>query len=141
MPPRHSRRIPPAPLPRPTILLALWWASLAVVVGLTLAPGMGPPPRFGLDKVAHFAAYAWLALLASLALADQRHRTARRWAWSGLLLVAVASEAGQAFIPGRQPLLGDMAANVGGLGCGIVLAHLFTRRRTGSGAPRGLRSR
>lgn len=118
------------------VLAALWMVSLLTVVALSLAPGLGPPSRFGFDKVVHFAAYGWLALLGGLAVAAPRQW---RLSWplfswplwpllvAGLLGMAVLSEAAQGLIDSRQARLGDAAANLLGVLSGLWLARRVPR--------------
>lgn len=101
----------------------LWWLSLAAVLFLSTAPGMGPPERFGLDKVAHFSAYAWLALLTALTL---RGRTAR-WAGVALVCTALGTELAQSLVDGRSAMVADAAASVAGLVAGTALAAVISR--------------
>lgn len=133
-------------MPRPSValrrpLLFLWGASLIAVIVLTLTPGLGPPSRFGLDKAAHFAAYAWLAMLGWLTLTangtgdgtgrDRRLRRVRlRWVLiAGLVLLAAGSEAAQFLIDSRHARLSDGAANGAGVAVGLGVGRWLTRLR------------
>lgn len=101
----------------------LWWISLGAVVFLSTAPGLGPPERLALDKIAHFSAYGWLALLTVLSL---RGRTAR-WAGGGLLCTAFGTEAAQMLADGRTAMIGDAVANLAGLGAGTAMGLAVLR--------------
>lgn len=107
----------------PGVAVWLWWLSLAAVLFLSAAPGMGPPERFGLDKIAHFSAYAWLALLAAVTLRGR----AARWAGLALVCMALGTEALQALIASRSAMLGDAAANLAGLAAGTTAAVAILR--------------
>lgn len=101
----------------------LWWASLAVVIVLTLTPGLGPPGQFGLDKVAHFLAFGWLALLAALVLP----RRGGRWAVVVLLLSALGTEMAQMMIATRSSMIGDAVANLAGIVVGTTFGRALAR--------------
>lgn len=92
-----------------------------VVFGL-ISTGMGS----WLHEVAarldaeHAIAYAGLVILFALAW---REKVGLLWLAIGLFALGMALELLQAFVPHRQPRLGDLAAN--GLGIGIGLAGVF----------------
>ena len=96
-----------------------WWVLTAAwMTGITVAsaqPGgqVGLPP--GVDKVAHFLEYAVLGYLST---------RATRAPLTGFLVAAVfgaTDEVHQAFVPGREPGLGDWMADLAG---GFVGARL-----------------
>lgn len=101
----------------------LWWASLALVIVLTLTPGLGPPGRFGLDKIAHFAAYGWLSFLTALTL----RRGVVAWALAVLLCAAVGTEFLQTLVTSRSAMLSDAISNLLGIACGTTIGHLLLR--------------
>lgn len=109
------------------LLLILWAASVAAVCVLSLMPGAGLPPAVPhLDKFAHFAAYAWLALLPMLGMGT------RRGAFGGagaMIFLGAALEVAQAFVPLREPSLLDLGANILGVLVGMRLGvRLKTRQ-------------
>lgn len=73
------------------------------------------PGWFGFDKLLHMAAYAVLA--AAMAYALPRRYLSSRPGRAGILIVlfcflyGLSDEFHQSFIPGRQPSLGDLAAD------------------------------
>jgi len=101
----------------------LWCVSLAIVIALTLAPGLGPPATFGLDKIAHFAAYGGLAALAALTLQPR----IRRWALLVLLIAACSTEVAQMLITDRSGKVADALANVLGIVVGTTVGRALTR--------------
>lgn len=114
------------------IRTGLWWISLTAVIALSITPDMGPPERFGLDKAAHFAAYAWLGLLASVSL---RGRVLGA-SLVALLCTAIGTEAMQVVVEGRSAGMGDVAANLCGLAAGMALGRAWARRGSSSSPPR-----
>ncbi len=101
----------------------LWWASLGVVIALTLTPGLGPPGRFGLDKAAHFIAFGWLSLLAALVLRER----GGRWVLIVLLLSAVGTEMAQMLVATRSSMIGDAVANLAGVALGTTFGRAVAR--------------
>ena len=100
---------------------------LCVITVLALTP---TPPReadFGWDKLNHVAAFAALAVTASLGFA-------RAWARVGVSLLAYGAliEVVQAFIPNRSADWDDLLADAIGIALGLALA---------AGASRWLRRR
>ncbi|MGC2855224.1 VanZ family protein [Novispirillum sp. DQ9] len=110
----------------------LWWISLIAVIALSITPDMGPPERFGLDKAAHFAAYAWLGLLTSVSL---RGRVLGA-SLAALLCTAIGTEVVQVVVEGRSAGMGDVAANLCGLAAGMALGRAWARRGGGRLLPR-----
>ena len=114
------------------------WAG--VLFFLSAIPGTDHPPSFfpGEDKVAHLGLYAVLGC----ALAWGRSRGAGPASGAegaGLrlalpmaagLLYGVSDEWHQAFVPGRDVSLGDLAADAVGLALGYWLFTRFMGRRT-----------
>lgn len=105
------------------------WAG--VLFCLSAIPDMDAPPVFfdGEDKVAHVFLYGVLGV----ALARGRVRSGGGgggWLVPALgVLYAVSDEWHQSWVPGRDPSLGDLAADTLGLllGYGLFLSYL-TRR-------------
>lgn len=104
--------------PRPFIL-ALWAASLAAVAWLSLAPASDVPPLFPhIDKLGHFVAYAWLALLPMRGFAT---RDAAFRAVGAVIFYGAGLEVAQAFVPTRDPSFPDLLADLAGTGLGAWL--------------------
>jgi VanZ family protein len=93
------------------ILLPTWWASIALVIYLSLKPGLELPGDFwSADKVYHSLAYAWLMFLPEL-LFDARRRP-------GIALALVAMGIAIEYIQpsfGRTFEYGDMAVDAVGV--------------------------
>ncbi|MBU1003768.1 MAG: VanZ family protein [Proteobacteria bacterium] len=101
------------------LVLALWAASLVAVAWLSLTPGAETPPLFPhQDKLLHFLAYAWLALLPLRGFAT---RNAAFTGAGAMIFFGAALEVAQAFVPLRQPSLADLLANSAGVGFGMWL--------------------
>ena len=73
--------------------------------------------------------HALLFGLASLLLG-----LARRRAWQDLMLLGLATEALQVFVPGRGPGFHDMLVDWSGVLCGLVLSRVLRPRRGFAGA-------
>ncbi|MGD8321147.1 MAG: VanZ family protein [Gemmatimonadota bacterium] len=116
-------------------ILTVWgpaavWA--AVLFLLSALPGVDDriPILFpGEDKVAHFVLYAVLGAC----LAWGRRRGGSRLPVGVLLLLGVAYGASdewhQAFVPGRDPSVGDWAADTLGVVLGYTIFSSILRRR------------
>ena len=106
----------------------LAWAALVVV--WAVIPGRVLPGKVvpGLDKIAHFAFYAVLALLAQRAV-----RRSRLTSWAAVTvscgLLGAMLELVQHFLPGRSMSIADMLANLAGAAVGSAAYILWTRKR------------
>ena len=78
------------------------------------------------DKWLHLGIFALLGWLGAQAWRQQPAR--RRQLLGGLLLVAVATECLQYWVPGRSPSLGDLLADLAGLLLGTLAARAGARR-------------
>jgi VanZ family protein len=113
----------------PRLLYVLWSISLVLVVTGSLLPASSPVVRAVgklpvSQKVLHFLAYTWLALLALLAI--------RRWhsamlAALAMILLGVALEFGQKLVPGRSFEIRDMFINGFGVLTGVAIGILSRR--------------
>lgn len=99
---------------------ALWAGVLFFLSAQSSLPG-APSIPFG-DKVAHFLLYAVLGV----ALAWAGRRSHRVWTGAALILLgivfAASDEWHQAFVPRRQPSIGDLWADVFGIIGGFLVA-------------------
>jgi len=106
---------------------AVAWA--AVIFAASSRPGSGLDLSSGLDKVAHFAAYAVLGL------ALGRGQAASGWPWAAALvlglLYAASDELHQALVPGRHPDAADWVADALGTAAGLYCFHRWRRPRPG----------
>jgi VanZ family protein len=106
--------------------LALWAASMAAVVYLSLLPDVDMPGDYpDIDKLYHMAGYAWLAFLPCFGFARKRVGLA---ASLSMIVLGCALEYAQGYVPGRMPSLGDMAANTAGVLLGIAAGRLLRYR-------------
>jgi VanZ family protein len=106
------------------LLRAAFWSALLVIAALAFGPPVGPEGPEHLDKLNHLLAFALLTVLAQAAYPD-RPRAALRWAL--LLAYGLLIEVVQAFLPGRELSLLDLAAD----GAGILTGALILRRGFG----------
>lgn len=118
-----------------TLLVAAWSTYLAAILVLSLVP-LSVPGAVS-DKVLHA-----LAFLAASALTFVAFRQRRRMlkGLAVVLLVGIASEAGQLLVPGRHASLLDLLADAVGMVLGIPIGLLLAAamaslaRRYGLGA-------
>lgn len=106
------------------------WAG--VLFFMSAIPGRDHPPYLfpGEDKVAHLVVYGVLG--AALAWAGHRgpHPAPRPVVlWALGVLYGISDEAHQAFVPGRDVSLGDLAADAAGVALGYWLLTRFLGRR------------
>ncbi len=104
------------------LIYVLWGLSVAGVVFLSLRPGADFPLSFwNADKLGHFLAYLWLALLPALVI-----QSLIRMILLSLLLVSLGMllECLQIHVPGRSFSLADMIANTIGVLLGIAAGKL-----------------
>jgi VanZ family protein len=105
-------------LPAPLLALTLWLLSSRSTLPM-------PQGVFGLDKVAHFTAYAALAF--ALGLWPKRESWKAHPLRTALLIVALASVYGgidelhQSFVPGRDASVYDWIADTLGAGFGVAV--------------------
>ncbi|HEX5726497.1 MAG TPA: VanZ family protein [Longimicrobiaceae bacterium] len=96
---------------------ALLWA--AVLFWLSSRPTVPGPDLPGLDKLAHFAAYALLGAL--LSHGARRSGVAAPWIVGAGWLYALSDEVHQGFVPGRSPEAADWLADAVGVLFGIFV--------------------
>ena len=125
--------------------MSLWLAMVVAVVVVSLLPSTAPPGEFGIDKVAHIAAYLVLTIIPAAVLP---RTTAVRSVMLFLIAIGAGVELAQSYIPGRQGSAADMLANAAGIVLGawagrqiwrrLILARIMARStRTGGPNPRG----
>lgn len=103
------------------IILPVWVFSMVIVIWLSLTPKVEFPIDFwNADKLYHCAAYAWLAWLPMIGFGN---RSRALTASLSMILLGVALEIGQYYVPGRTFSFLDMTAN----GLGTMLG-LFAGR-------------
>jgi len=83
---------------------------------LSLSPTAKVSAR--IDEYVHALAFAGLSVLALLAFRQTKNAAL---ALASVLIVGLASEAAQFFIPGRSASFEDVAANLTGMAAGLVL--------------------
>lgn len=108
---------------------ALAWA--AVLFSISSRPTLPTDLGGGLDKVAHFGAFAVLGLLLAHGALGQRLPIG--WPILLGLAYAAADEIHQAFVPGRYPDAADWVADA--LGVAAACFYLYRRRTGGSRTP------
>ena len=97
---------------------------MTVAPSVTLEHTTHPSVRIQAQKVLHFCAYTWLALLALLAI---RRRSLAVLAALSIILLGVALEFGQKWVPGRDFEVRDMFINGFGVLTGIAIGILGRR--------------
>jgi len=110
----------------PRILIqTVWLISIVLVIWLSTIPGGAiSPDVFGIDKIEHFTAYAWLSILPFTGFKKQSN------AFIAIFLIFILGgllELGQGHILGRTASTKDMIANSIGILMGIY-PGLRTRR-------------
>jgi len=111
------------------LLYVLWLVSILLVVIGSLLPASSPVIRAVgrlpvSQKVLHFCAYTWMALLALLTI---KRRPLAVMALA-LILLGVALEFGQKLVPGRAFEIRDMFINGFGVLTGIAIGIVSRRR-------------
>lgn len=109
--------------------LAIFWGwvlSLGFILYGSLSPEMQVKTQIeNSDKILHALAYTWLAFGARISFIP-RSRSVRLGI--GLIFLGCAVELGQSLIPGRFFSWADMLANSLGVGLGLGLAVLISRK-------------
>jgi len=96
------------------------------VIAASVAPGSGEPSGlFGLDKVAHLAAYAFLSSLGWVLIEPLRRKLL--WVVWAVALGGIL-EIAQLYVPLRSCSPFDFLADVLGVGVGVLVALLLHKR-------------
>lgn len=111
---------------------ALAWAAFVIYIG---GRSSVPAPRVDLplDKVAHFAMYGILGLLAGRAARQTWHRLGWGWFVAGGLILGALDELQQYFIPSRSSDPMDWLADAAGYLIGFWLVYRGVARAHGRG--------
>jgi hypothetical protein len=116
--------------------LTLWLPPLvqmAIIFAISSIPDLGAVPGGVSDKTGHFIGYAILAALLLRALAGGRLAgfTWRRAALAVVIAGAygISDELHQAFVPGRSPDLGDIAADTLGAAAAVLFVGALAAGR------------
>lgn len=104
---------------------ALLWA--AVLFSFSSRSTIPADLGGGMDKVAHFGAFAVLGLL--LGYAARAQGWAMRWPVLIGLVYAATDEIHQSFVPGRSPDAADWVADALGVVAGCSVLYLRSGRR------------
>jgi VanZ family protein len=110
-------------------LPALLWAAL--IFALSSRPTLATPRIAGIDKVAHFGAYAVLGALLSHAGIRSGVPAVPLLALG--VLYGASDEWHQSFVPGRSPDVADWGADVLGVAAGLLLHRRWLRTRSPHG--------
>jgi VanZ family protein len=128
------RRTLSAALLSPWGWLAAWAAAAAVTAIVYLAPQTAPPGDYHADKIVHLLVFFMLGV-------PLRHAGLRPVGVAILVVVnvslAVGLELAQSFVPGRQFGMLDIAANLMGLGLGVMTGMWLEASLAPSRRPRG----
>lgn len=123
MPPTPPNATPPPNVPRGrrTWFLAGWLQVAAVIVTCLLPLARLPGPDLPwTDKLYHAGAFALLMWWFAVAQSPASHRRAALW----LVLLGIAIEFAQGFVPFRSPSLDDVIADSFGVICGWLAARV-----------------
>lgn len=122
--PRFPWRVPARPLPLAAFGIVFVVLALGIVVigRVPHANAAFQPPW---DKVAHFCAFAALALAGLVATAG---RAPLAVCWTGVV-VAALDELGQRGVPGRSADVGDFATDVTATLLTVLVCVVLTRTR------------
>ncbi len=115
--------------PASAVILAIWFLSSQSTLPV-------PQAVFGMDKVAHFIAYAVLSFSVSLCFPQESFRKAFWRTAVAIFLITVLygalDEFHQSFVPGRDTSVWDWLADVVGAGVGVIGSWLINiRKRSG----------
>lgn len=98
-------------------------------------PNRGQRLHVGIYKLAHLIEYGVLGVLVAGATRTLKVPRAMWWAWVTVALYAISDEVHQFVVPGRTPLVTDVAIDaLGGL-LGIYAYVIFRRIREGQELP------
>ncbi|MFO7877519.1 MAG: hypothetical protein R6U55_13145 [Desulfovermiculus sp.] len=123
----HNKTISPQTIIR--IQQAIFWGWL-FSLGLILYGSLSPDTQINTqiensDKILHASAYTWLAFGARISFTPPSHSVRLG---IGLIFLGCAVELIQSQIPGRFFSGADMLANALGVGLGLALAALISRK-------------
>jgi VanZ family protein len=105
-----------------------WLFSLGLILYGSLSPEVQIKTQIeNSDKILHAAAYTWLALGARISFIPPSFSVRLG---IGLIFLGCAVEFVQSLIPGRFFSGADMLANALGVGLGLALAALISRKDT-----------
>lgn len=106
-----------------------WWVAavawMAVIFVLSSQPDSdlagGRRLDFGVYKLAHLVVFSVLGVLVAGATRHLNTARAAWWAWVLAVLYAISDEIHQSFVPGRSPLVTDVAIDSIGALLGIFI--------------------
>lgn len=132
--PHRARRRPGVSAPVAWLAVVLW---MAVIFFLSSQPELGDNFgrfRFGLAKVGHVVVFSILGALVAQAMDTARIRRRVWWTVVFVALYAIVDEVHQSFVPGRGPMLTDVAIDtISGLAGAVAWSRLgrsFLAQRT-----------
>lgn len=119
-----ASRALPSFLQSSRLWLSVWAAGAGLTAVAYLLPETAPPGEYQADKFIHLVVFAALGIPLRAAVLQPRG-----FAWLVAInaALAVALECAQSFVPGRIFSLFDIAANLLGLGFGIVAGFHLER--------------
>lgn len=132
--PHRARRRPGVSAPVAWLAVVLW---MAVIFVLSSQPDLGDNFgrfRFGLAKLGHVVVFSILGVLVAQAMDTARVRRRVWWTVVFVALYAIFDEIHQSFVPGRGPMLTDVAIDtISGLAGAFAWSRLgraFLAERT-----------
>lgn len=103
----------------------LYWMAIVVIVVVSVVAISGPQVFSFEDKLFHFAAYAILAVLGCFGYPTQKAMLGNLLF---LILLGVALEVVQSFLPNRSAEVADFIANTLGVVGGGLVCHYYLGR-------------
>jgi VanZ family protein len=104
----------------------LFLCAVAAIFWAALQPALAPSGENQMDKLAHVAAFGFMASLGWVACSRLGSRAV---VLLGLVCLGVAIEVAQGFVPGRYSSRMDILANLLGIGAGASAMAVLGRLR------------
>ncbi|PCJ68364.1 MAG: VanZ family protein [Rhodobiaceae bacterium] len=101
-----------------------WVIIVLAISGFSLWPEGFVPDTYMLDKLAHFSAYALLAVVPAIFITSWRTLL---WVAAGLIAIGAGLEGAQHLLPHRWASYSDLAANIAGVLTGSAMGWIGGR--------------
>lgn len=108
------------------IILVFWIISIPIVAYYSLIPRLEFPVDFwNADKVYHFLAYGWLAILPVMGYSTKKRAMIASFS---MIFLGIGLEIGQIYVPGRTFSFLDILANSVGVFIGMGFGFYLQKR-------------